>query len=403
MWESFDCYGVLGCDPGCSPQDLKAAYRAASLQSHPDRGGSHDAQVRVNTAYEVLSDPVSRVAHDVHWKVLRKPRPGNGAGKARANDERSRAASRPGQSVAPSIVVEPLSGLRARVEEVQARRATIFADLGNRIERDCVRYRRERSSQRKTLVWSLAAALASGVVGVHFRLLWLGTAASILSFVGHLAGPRLNGRTWSPFRIGRGWVEQEARAAAEKACSGEAASFERYTSKLAEMADLLLRESTFADTEAHVARRICTALFLLGYRPVQYLAQDRILVFTDGVETTLVRFRHRSGAPTNVTYVERLVAAMRATRTTRGYLFCSPGLSGNAERLARKSGIRSYTLEEMHEWVHQTLAADYSGPAGDILEHVDELAELVRRLAGALPAASTGTSRPRRRRRWGPW
>jgi len=45
---------VLGFDPEIeivSPEILKAAYFAASLAAHPDRGGSHEEQSRVNQAH----------------------------------------------------------------------------------------------------------------------------------------------------------------------------------------------------------------------------------------------------------------------------------------------------------------------------------------------------------------
>ncbi|MGV1079120.1 MAG: J domain-containing protein [Candidatus Nanopelagicales bacterium] len=41
-------------------QEIKRAYRKKALLHHSDRGGRHEDMVRVNLAYEVLSDPENR-------------------------------------------------------------------------------------------------------------------------------------------------------------------------------------------------------------------------------------------------------------------------------------------------------------------------------------------------------
>lgn len=45
---------VLGCSPHASAGEIEQAYRQAALKAHPDRGGSHDAMVRVNAARDVM-------------------------------------------------------------------------------------------------------------------------------------------------------------------------------------------------------------------------------------------------------------------------------------------------------------------------------------------------------------
>ncbi len=47
-------YERLGLQPGASFDDVKRAYRAATRKAHPDRGGSHWLQVRLNQAFERL-------------------------------------------------------------------------------------------------------------------------------------------------------------------------------------------------------------------------------------------------------------------------------------------------------------------------------------------------------------
>jgi DnaJ domain len=48
-------YQVLGILPYSSPTQIKAAYRRAAASHHPDRGGSHEAMVTINAAYEQLT------------------------------------------------------------------------------------------------------------------------------------------------------------------------------------------------------------------------------------------------------------------------------------------------------------------------------------------------------------
>jgi DnaJ domain len=48
-------YQVLGILPHSSLTQIKAAYRCAAASHHPDRGGSHEAMVTVNAAYEQLT------------------------------------------------------------------------------------------------------------------------------------------------------------------------------------------------------------------------------------------------------------------------------------------------------------------------------------------------------------
>jgi hypothetical protein len=43
---------TLGLEPGATLAEIKQAYRARALQTHPDRGGSADAFRAVHSAYE---------------------------------------------------------------------------------------------------------------------------------------------------------------------------------------------------------------------------------------------------------------------------------------------------------------------------------------------------------------
>jgi curved DNA-binding protein CbpA len=57
-------YEVLGIGKNADPAGVKRAYRKRAQKAHPDRGGSAEDFVAVNRAYEILSDPVRRLAYD---------------------------------------------------------------------------------------------------------------------------------------------------------------------------------------------------------------------------------------------------------------------------------------------------------------------------------------------------
>jgi hypothetical protein len=59
-----DYYAVLGVTPTATPEQIKAAYRAAAKHAHPDAGGSLAAMQRLNQAHQVLSDPASRAEYN---------------------------------------------------------------------------------------------------------------------------------------------------------------------------------------------------------------------------------------------------------------------------------------------------------------------------------------------------
>ncbi|HEY6416047.1 MAG TPA: DnaJ domain-containing protein [Acidimicrobiales bacterium] len=55
---------MLGVQAGATQPEVRAAYRAAARDHHPDAGGDPARMRAVNVAWAVLGDPVRRAAYD---------------------------------------------------------------------------------------------------------------------------------------------------------------------------------------------------------------------------------------------------------------------------------------------------------------------------------------------------
>ena len=60
----MDYYNILGVDRNASEEQLKKAYKKASMQHHPDRGGDESKFKEINEAYTALKDPEKRQMYD---------------------------------------------------------------------------------------------------------------------------------------------------------------------------------------------------------------------------------------------------------------------------------------------------------------------------------------------------
>ncbi|KPI90421.1 DNAj-like protein [Leptomonas seymouri] len=93
-------YRSLGVDTDATPQEVKAAYRQLALRYHPDVAGEeHRAQSevlfrQVSEAYEVLSDPVKRRAHDTELGIETRRKQGTSNTAADAPSSSSSAEAR---------------------------------------------------------------------------------------------------------------------------------------------------------------------------------------------------------------------------------------------------------------------------------------------------------------------
>jgi curved DNA-binding protein CbpA len=57
-------YEVLGVSRQATAAEVRAAYRAAARDHHPDAGGEAHRMRELNAAWQVLGDPVRRAAYD---------------------------------------------------------------------------------------------------------------------------------------------------------------------------------------------------------------------------------------------------------------------------------------------------------------------------------------------------
>ena len=68
MAAARDHYEVLGVSRTATPDEVKAAFRKAAIQHHPDKNPGDPAAAErfkeINTAYQVLSDPQRRAMYD---------------------------------------------------------------------------------------------------------------------------------------------------------------------------------------------------------------------------------------------------------------------------------------------------------------------------------------------------
>lgn len=73
-------YNILGVNENASQDQIKKAFRKASLKNHPDRGGSKEEFQNINSAYQILGDPEKKRHYD---NQRRNPFMNNGVFNAR--------------------------------------------------------------------------------------------------------------------------------------------------------------------------------------------------------------------------------------------------------------------------------------------------------------------------------
>lgn len=390
QYKQFNCYQILGVPPTATLQEIKRSYKQISLQHHPDRGGSHENQVKVNLAYEVLSDPIQRQAHDTYWQI---PAVSDFSTPAASETNKSRqtytppqeTSSKPHSNQQKNHRRDPLSALKNRIyHDIEKERSKIWEDLNNRSRKNENDFKQKLSNKRKETAVIFTCTFILSALAIEYPGLWIGVVLLGSWVISRLNGIQIANHRFSMLKILPNELKQHAHQEAKESCNKEATKLERHFSSLASLSELLLRSSTFDDSEEQIARRLTASFFLMGYTPLQFDRQNRTLLFTDEEEKLLVRFRHRTGNATNIAYVEKLASLMLGNGANRGFLFCSPGLSVNAENYANAKKIKWYTLETMNQWINEVLVSDYNGPAGNALRNLDTLINFLATISHSL-------------------
>ena len=60
----MDYYDILGVSRSATDKDIRKAYKAKSMQHHPDRGGDEEKFKEINEAYSTLKDPQKKAMYD---------------------------------------------------------------------------------------------------------------------------------------------------------------------------------------------------------------------------------------------------------------------------------------------------------------------------------------------------
>ena len=66
-------YKILGIKQTAKREEIKKAYRNLAKKYHPDKGGSKNDFLNINTAWQILSNPKTREEFDSYLNNLRNP------------------------------------------------------------------------------------------------------------------------------------------------------------------------------------------------------------------------------------------------------------------------------------------------------------------------------------------
>ena len=66
MPSNTELYDILGVSKNASDSEIKKAWKKLALKEHPDKGGDPEKFKKIQSAYEVLSDPDKRKIYDHH-------------------------------------------------------------------------------------------------------------------------------------------------------------------------------------------------------------------------------------------------------------------------------------------------------------------------------------------------
>jgi DnaJ-class molecular chaperone len=169
QYKQFNCYLVLQISPDATPGEIKAAMRKASLRSHPDLGGSHAEQAKINVAYEVLSDPVQRQSHDIYWKAREQ----RTSSSQQTRRDQAKPSGNRTSTGSPSSSTQSFAGFQRRVDAaIQAKKANIWGDLEAVKRRKVDELFKKVAGEKNTFYTMAAVGSFLGLLALQYPLLW---------------------------------------------------------------------------------------------------------------------------------------------------------------------------------------------------------------------------------------
>jgi len=438
-YKSINCYKVLEIPWNAGPNDIRKAFFRKSKESHPDLGGSHEEQIQMNSAYEILSDPITRESHDRYWR--------HSFEQVYTKDKSS------------TQTLNSFDKLYKRVSDiftnnVEKVRATRQTWVKNKIdlyeyqfenwkkshrikyEIDVEKYNEilnEKLENKTVYHWgviivsivTLFSSILLFSIGlsrtvIFLLLIWVlwylvwslyeknkkikiddstflidepeiktkineTLSNNLFSMSFKLGNTNIFFRDTNYKKIIKDHTESEWTYYFQKEENKILENRNYYMSMVAQICDIAGRSTTFDSSEEQAARRIATTFFFMGYIPITYIGEARMFVMSDGYENIAIRFRHRRGAPTNIRYVRRMVDEMSINKAYKGFLFCTPGLTDNARVYARQHNITWYSLESMNRWIENVNQSGYDGPPGDIFQLLTNMTSFLRHISVLLP------------------
>ena len=373
-WTKFNCYEALCLEVNATTAEIRTAFKAASQRAHPDRGGSHEAQIRVNLAYEILRKHESRVQHDRYWKL------GQGAERSASphfsDDEAVKNLwSGPGGGAAKLSDGKASSGLAMRIKaRIQRDRDRITLDRVNRAEMWLTAATLSLQRARWEGAILAGAVVLSGLVGTIYPLAFLGCAALSWPLTQRLrgsvgqSGARM--ALWDPRATSK--LAREAESLARESVARDRERLEVHFKTLETISHLVLTPVRSSDSEGAVLRRLLAVLFVLGLMPERYEAESKRVLLQGESETAMLFYRHGVNQPLALTTIEKILATRTALGARTIYLYNQGGMSKKAGEAADQGSIRWVGLRELNVWARQVWASESSGPAGDILQRLVE-------------------------------
>ncbi len=175
LWTQLeqDAYALLGINADATDEQINAAWRVTAKRLHPDLGGSVTEFQQAELAYQVLSDPLTRMEYD-------------------RSRMRATTGAQPWGSATPTTAPGSTTGSSTRVQWVWMADGTAFTDPRDQGKPlwDDVDYRNAPPViNRKMSRWAWLAWIALGlfllVAAVALAVVWIiGLIAVLVAVVG---------------------------------------------------------------------------------------------------------------------------------------------------------------------------------------------------------------------------